>query len=211
MIETKCPHCAKAIRAPDTQAGKRVRCPGCKEVLTLPATAAGIQAAPPAAPKPAPPARKRAVAEEEPILLVPATQESDDDAETRPRVRRRRDDDDDDDDDRPRRRRRRRDDDDDDDDDDRPRRSRIRRRGPYADCPNCDAPGHAHPVAWTFWGGLIGPRLFSHVCCNECGTCYNGRTGRSNNTAIAIYLIVTFVISAAIGFCVIFGAILGHR
>jgi hypothetical protein len=117
--------------------------------------------------------------------------------------------------DEPKAKRRRRDEDDDefddDDFDDRPRRKR--RRGPkdgtpmgdygYAICYNCGADAGSR-VTWTFWGGIIGPALISHVRCGRCGTTYNGRSGKSNNTAILIYILVTLGISFAI---IIAGAI----
>jgi hypothetical protein len=94
--------------------------------------------------------------------------------------------DDDEDDDAPRRRRPY----EDDEDEDRPRRRRRSRRGPYAECPNCGCPGHATRVGFTWWGGIIGPALFTHVRCRDCDTCYNGKTGNYNTTAIAIYVSV---------------------
>ncbi len=113
----------------------------------------------------------------------------------------------DDEDDEPRRPRRRRpaddyDDDDEEDDDDRPRRRRSRRgiregRSGYYSCPECDADA-AERVSFTWWGGLIGPAMLSHVRCRNCGTAYNGKSGRSNNTAIAIYVGISLAISLAI-------------
>src|SRR5947209_6924685 len=44
-------------------------------------------------------------------------------------------------------------------------------------CPKCGDP-RSKQVAFTWWGGLIGPRLLSHVKCLTCGTAYNGKTGR---------------------------------
>ena len=65
-------------------------------------------------------------------------------------------------------------------------------------CPKCGSTGHK-PVTFTWWGGLLGPKMLNHVKCLACGYCYNGKTGRSNDTAIAIYVAVAFVIAAAIG------------
>ena len=39
--------------------------------------------------------------------------------------------------------------------------------------------------------------MFTHVRCKHCGTCYNGRTGESNNTAIIIYVVVGLVVGGA--------------
>jgi hypothetical protein len=55
----------------------------------------------------------------------------------------------------------------------------------------------AKPVTFTWWGGLIGPRLFSHHKCAACRYTFNGRTGRPNTTAIALYFVVTGVIVLA--------------
>ena len=71
------------------------------------------------------------------------------------------------------------------------RPQRRRRRpgpGPYADCPDCGCPGHADRIGFTWWGGLFGPWLFTHVRCRNCDTCYNGKTGNYNTVAIGIYL-----------------------
>jgi transposase-like protein len=59
----------------------------------------------------------------------------------------------------------------------------------YAPCPNCNAQ-EANEIGYTWWGGIVGPKLFTHVKCSKCGTTYNGKTGKSNQEAIAIY--VTF-------------------
>lgn len=89
----------------------------------------------------------------------------------------------------PRPRRRPRDDDDDDYEEERPRKRKRRRRsgGVWADCPKCGCPGDAERVYWTWWGGLIGPMIINTVRCHDCGTQYNGNTGKSNTTAIMIY------------------------
>ena len=57
-------------------------------------------------------------------------------------------------------------------------------------CPGCGQALAPKPVGFSWWGGLLGPKLFHHVECPGCATRYNGKTGRSNNTAIALYLIV---------------------
>ncbi|HEX8844963.1 MAG TPA: hypothetical protein VF791_09985 [Pyrinomonadaceae bacterium] len=67
----------------------------------------------------------------------------------------------------------------------------------YAPCPTCRRPD-AEKVKFTWWGGLIGPRLFSHVKCRGCGTTYNGKSGKSNTTAITLYLVIPFVIALVI-------------
>ena len=74
---------------------------------------------------------------------------------------------------------------------------------PFAACPKCDAK-RGETVSFTWWGGLLGPRLLSHVKCGGCGAGYNGKTGKSNDTAIAIYLGVGVVIGLGIGAAAIF-------
>jgi hypothetical protein len=131
---------------------------------------------------------------EAPRKKRPSRDDEDDEAVADvPRKKRLARDDDDEDDDRPRKKRGR-DDEDDEDEDDRPRKKRKKRRGAYADCPSCGCRGDASMVGFTWWGGIIGPRLFSHVRCNRCGTCYNGKTGDYNTTKIAIYVGASSVI-----------------
>jgi len=79
-----------------------------------------------------------------------------------------------------------------------PQPPNVQPRGPYKPCPNCQQYG-ADKVGWTLWGGVLGPKLLSHVKCQSCKTTFNGKTGASNTTAIIIYLVVTLVIGTAIG------------
>ena len=67
----------------------------------------------------------------------------------------------------------------------------------YAQCPKCGG-ASAQPVGFTWWGGLLGPKMLTHVRCGICGTCYNGKTGRSNSTAITIYVIVSSLIGISL-------------
>jgi hypothetical protein len=64
---------------------------------------------------------------------------------------------------------------------------------PYdAPCPNCKGT-NSQQVGFTWWGGVIGPKLLNHVKCQGCGTAYNSKTGKSNSTGIAIYMGVVAV------------------
>jgi uncharacterized Zn finger protein len=63
-----------------------------------------------------------------------------------------------------------------------------------AACPNCGKTD-AKKITYTWWGGALGPRMFSHVKCNNCGAGYNSKTGKSNTVPITIYVVVTFVIA----------------
>jgi transposase-like protein len=75
---------------------------------------------------------------------------------------------------------------------------------PYAPCPNCGQ-SNAKKVGFTWWGGALGPRMFTHVKCQNCGAEYNGKTGKSNQQNIIIYTLVGFVIAfcACGGFAVL--------
>ncbi len=64
----------------------------------------------------------------------------------------------------------------------------------YAPCPQCGN-ANATKVKYTWWGGALGPSMFTHVKCNDCGTQFNGKTGKSNQTNIILYFVVTFVIA----------------
>ena len=72
----------------------------------------------------------------------------------------------------------------------------------YAPCPSCSNT-YANKVGFTWWGGALGPALFTHVKCYRCGNAYNGKTGRSNNTAIAIYVGVSTVLGLIIAVALI--------
>jgi DNA-directed RNA polymerase subunit M/transcription elongation factor TFIIS len=84
----------------------------------------------------------------------------------------------------------------DDDEQEEPARTRPRhkRRKPrYAPCPGCGSTD-AERIMWTFWGSFYGPAIFTHVRCSQCGTTYNGRTGRSNLIWAIIFVLVTWVL-----------------
>ncbi|WP_309738153.1 hypothetical protein [Chamaesiphon sp. OTE_20_metabat_361] len=64
----------------------------------------------------------------------------------------------------------------------------------YRPCPKC-ASDRAKAIGFTWWGGIVGPKMLTHVKCTKCGTAYNGKTGKSNQTAIAIYVTVSTVVA----------------
>ena len=64
----------------------------------------------------------------------------------------------------------------------------------YAPCPKCGST-HATKVKFTWWGGALGPNLLTHVKCQNCGTEYNGKSGKPNQTNILLYFAATFVIT----------------
>jgi transcription elongation factor Elf1 len=63
----------------------------------------------------------------------------------------------------------------------------------FANCPKCQQ-NNAQQLSFTWWGGVIGPKLLTHVKCQNCGAKYNGKTGNSNTMAIAIYSVVVLVV-----------------
>jgi hypothetical protein len=67
----------------------------------------------------------------------------------------------------------------------------------YAPCPQCGNT-YASKIGFTWWGGMLGPSLFTHVKCCRCGSAYNGKTGHWNTTAITIYVVVTGLIGFAL-------------
>lgn len=76
--------------------------------------------------------------------------------------------------------------------------SRQGGRSDYAPCPKCSST-LAKEVGFTWWGGLLGPKLLTHVKCQHCGTAYNGKTGKSNTRGIVVYSLVACVIAFALG------------
>ena len=73
---------------------------------------------------------------------------------------------------------------------------------PYVPCPRCRMPS-PQPVKFTWWGGVVGPKMLSHVKCQQCGLAYNGKSGQSNTTGIVIYSVVACVIFFVIGLAII--------
>ena len=63
----------------------------------------------------------------------------------------------------------------------------------FAPCPKCGNT-FASKIGFTWWGGMLGPSLMTHVKCYRCGNAYNGKTGQSNAIGIAIYIAVTTVL-----------------
>lgn len=68
---------------------------------------------------------------------------------------------------------------------------------PDTSCPKCGSP-FTEPVKFTWWGGLLGPKLLHHTKCSECKYRFNSKTRQSNTTGIIIYSVVIFVIVFAV-------------
>lgn len=63
----------------------------------------------------------------------------------------------------------------------------------FAPCPKCNNT-NAEQMSFTWWGGILGPKLLTHVKCGDCGETFNGKTGKNNTTNIIIYSVVVFSI-----------------
>lgn len=70
-------------------------------------------------------------------------------------------------------------------------------------CPACQSAAEPRQVGFTWWGGLVGAKLLHHVECVQCRARFNSRTGQSNNTAIAIYMIVVGAIALVVTYALI--------
>ena len=66
-----------------------------------------------------------------------------------------------------------------------------------AGCPRCKSAA-IHKPSFTWWGGALGPKMLNHRVCRDCGFGFNEKTRQSNGTAIAIYMIVVFVLSGVL-------------
>ena len=67
----------------------------------------------------------------------------------------------------------------------------------YVACPQCNSV-YVDKVGFTWWGGVLGPKLLSAVKCGQCRYQFNGKTGASLKGPIAIYMIVVFIIAFAV-------------
>ena len=55
-------------------------------------------------------------------------------------------------------------------------------------------------VKYTWWGGVLGPRLLHHTKCEDCRSTFNSKTGKSNTPGIVIYSLVIFAVAFALFF-----------
>lgn len=72
----------------------------------------------------------------------------------------------------------------------------------FLSCPSCGSLD-ARKVPFTWWGGVLGPALFTHVRCQACGTQYNGKTGLSNDTAIGVIVMTAVILLGVVLYFVI--------
>ena len=67
-----------------------------------------------------------------------------------------------------------------------PNPQQMRVTSGHAPCPRCGT-ANAAPVGFTWWGGVLGPRVFHVVRCLQCNIQYNGKTGGTLTKGIVIY------------------------
>jgi predicted nucleic-acid-binding Zn-ribbon protein len=60
-------------------------------------------------------------------------------------------------------------------------------------CPKCGS-HDTHQPSFTWWGGMLGPKLFNHRVCRACGFGYNAATGQNNRGKIITYVVIANVI-----------------
>ncbi len=66
-------------------------------------------------------------------------------------------------------------------------------------CPQCGSMD-VHAVKYTWWGGLLGPKMFHHTKCEECKYTFNSKTRKSNKQPILLYLVVSFLVFFMLGY-----------
>lgn len=61
-------------------------------------------------------------------------------------------------------------------------------------CPKCNS-ANVVPVKFTWWGGVLGPRMMHHTKCKDCSYTFNRKTRQSNTKNIIVYSVVVIVIA----------------
>ena len=63
-------------------------------------------------------------------------------------------------------------------------------------CPKCNGRSISK-VKYTWWGGVLGPKLLHHTKCEDCRYTFNNKTGKSNTPGIIIYSVILFAVAFA--------------
>jgi len=66
-------------------------------------------------------------------------------------------------------------------------------------CPQCGS-ANINKVKYTWWGGVLGPKLLHHTKCSDCKFLYNSKTRKSNTTGIIVYSVILFAIAFVVFF-----------
>lgn len=69
---------------------------------------------------------------------------------------------------------------------------------PTAPCPKCKNDKDPKRPGFTWWGGVLGPKLLNHAICANCGTGYNAKSGKSNLGPVILYQVITCLIAIAL-------------
>jgi hypothetical protein len=171
-IQLRCPECNKPLKVKEELAGKKVKCPGCGKAVPVPVPE--VEPEPVEEVQEAPPPKPAKPAKAALTTKPKARPEPPSVEEDEP---------------------------DEDADEGRSKPAKAAKGQQWVPCPNCGATG-ARRVKYTFWGSFYGPRLFSHVRCQQCRTTYNGKTGGSN-----LIPAIGCVTIPAIGIIIILGLI----
>lgn len=68
---------------------------------------------------------------------------------------------------------------------------------PGTRCPQCRSTRLKDPK-FTWWGGLLGPKLLKHRVCSDCGFGFNRETGLGNRNKVIVYVVVASVLGAVL-------------
>lgn len=74
-------------------------------------------------------------------------------------------------------------------------------KDPGSGCPKCGS-NSVSAVGWTWWGGMLGPKMMNHTKCQSCSYTYNSKTRQSNTRGVVIYSVVAGVIGLAVFFLI---------
>jgi hypothetical protein len=64
-------------------------------------------------------------------------------------------------------------------------------------CPKCGSQA-TKAMKYTWWGGVLGPRMFNLAKCSQCKCQFNSKTGKDALTAIILYNVVGFLIGLGV-------------
>jgi len=69
----------------------------------------------------------------------------------------------------------------------------ISSEGEILPCPKCSN-REIIRIKFTWWGGILGPKLFHYVRCAKCGTSYNGKKGASGQFGITVFVTISIIL-----------------
>lgn len=69
-------------------------------------------------------------------------------------------------------------------------------------CPKCEST-QLKRLTYTWWGGLLGPKLIPTTQCQACKAQFNSKTGKPNTRAIVLYYIGVFLVAFLVAYLVL--------